>query len=77
MVIFSRHVLKPNNAQEKQELAVTLLHELTHLMFTDQDQASQSYDEAVHDLRCYKALDVQIPADRWAFKRFNIDVDKL
>jgi len=78
MMFLNRKLLKPECAEEKKELAVTILHELIHILHDEAiDKKSTSEDEARFDLGCYKALNFDIPADHWAFKKLGIDVDKL
>jgi hypothetical protein len=60
----------------REELAVTLLHELLHMLETlgclqlHTEFDSESREEAVHDLLCYALLDFGIPEDHWAFRKY-------
>lgn len=63
--------------EDEPELAVTLLHELVHLLITLEDtprsesaKVSNSKVEAVHDIACYDALGWDIPGDHWAFQKY-------
>ncbi len=74
IIIFNRKLLKPRTAHEKRELAVSLLHELTHLILDGpEDRHQYSEYEARHDLACYRALNMSAPATHWAWKRLGID----
>lgn len=68
---------KPKSASEKKEFAITILHELIHFMHNgSMDKESTSEDEARFDLQCYMALNLNIPANHWAWKRLDIDIQK-
>ena len=65
--------------EDPKELAVTLLHELWHMLDTlgafdgelsQADRLANSKYEAIHDLLCYQMLDFGVPSDHWAFKSF-------
>jgi len=65
---------------DPKELAVTLLHELLHMLkimgcikgdlLEDADKDAESKTEAVHDLLCYKLLGFGVPSDHWVFKAY-------
>ena len=65
---------------DPKELAVTLLHELLHILQTlgclkDDAMAAAGKDgdskaEAMHDFLCYALLGFGIPSDHWAFKAY-------
>lgn len=65
VIIINKGLFDRRDYDEK-EFAVTVLHELMHWFFVDQDKASDSKDEARHDLWCYELLGLEIPSDHWA-----------
>jgi hypothetical protein len=62
---------------DKDEFAVTILHELLHLVTEPGDPDPTSLDEAIHDLRCYLLLYGGVPADHWAFTKHPHLKDEL
>lgn len=68
VVIFSLKILDLRNDDErKREFVETVLHELLHHLVTSPEHKSYlSKWEVLHDVRCYAALGMQVPAKHLA-----------
>ena len=73
MVILNANVI----TWTRDELAVTILHELLHAVFVSDDRDPASEEEARHDLACYGLLGFSVSTDHWAFIKFPHLMDEL
>ena len=73
LIIINGRLFKVKDLRGRDELAITLLHEAMHAFDPDDvDKSANSVDEARHDIRCYIALGVNVPANHWGWKRLGV-----
>jgi hypothetical protein len=73
-IMLNSGALKSKNKQNRKELIITIVHELLHFVFKEDDKSAKSESEARHDLQCYIALNLGVPVNHWGWDRLGIDV---